>query len=615
MPLQSGDIRFARSAVMADVDNGGGPPTSQLIPDGASNAIFPDVSEDARTGGLVEVRQIHGMLRNTDTDALLGANVIVAEPPDDPNVSITLIKSPGTFARRPDLVKLIEATSTPGSEFSGYLLENHVEGQRSLQIAQRPGVTPPGVNTTLVLVMDEGLSTEFSQYVRVRRVTVTTEVRTTTDSSGNPVDFLVQIASCELFSPLVYDFDGTAANRLHARATGKTKTRSVNVTDAGTFYSAARLTDPVLPTDVELFLETVYAQIVPNTRTETPLLNQRPGGVQTIDLVDSQGTLQVSVAAHTDRIFVTEANQGFAFVGKMVPPPAPGTVSLSAVFLGNWGTVTDDGAGNLGDGPGAGTVNYATGDFAITLDALPDYNTFLTWSWGDTAPYINVCAAGNVTLNDAPEFELDVTAGANLSGATIEWTSGGSTATATVNAAGVISGDATGLAVGSLGKIWIKPTAMPDSGAAFTVTATSRPTVVETLAGVGLDAGGYAALTLAQEPLPDTVTVKWITARTISASSGADLSGTSVSGRSTVTKTTYSKTTTSATSDTQVVEHTINDDGAGGFGDPLMGSINYGGQSISLRMATQGAVSDAYRSDQETAVSFASITAAIGSMN
>ena len=72
MALQTGDIRFARSAVMADVDNGGGPPTSQLIPDGANNALFPDISEDARTVGLVEIRHVHGVLRNTDTDALLG---------------------------------------------------------------------------------------------------------------------------------------------------------------------------------------------------------------------------------------------------------------------------------------------------------------------------------------------------------------------------------------------------------------------------------------------------------------------------------------------------------------------------------------------------------------
>jgi hypothetical protein len=614
MPLQSGDIRFARSAVMADVDNGGGPPTSQLIPDGASNAIVPDISEDARTGGLVEVRQVHAVLRNTDTDPLLGANVIVAEPPDDDNVSITLIKSPGTFARRPDLVKLIEATSTPGSEFNGYLLENHVEGQRSLQIAQRPGVTPPGVNTSLVLVQDEGLVSEYSQYVRVRRVTVTEELRTTTDGAGNPVDFLVQIASCELFSPLLHDFPGSAANRFHARQTGKAKTRSVNVTDAGTFYSASRLTAAVLATDQELFLETVYTQIVPNTRTETPLLNQRPGGLRTLTLTDSQGTLEVSAAGHTDRLFVEEANQGFAWVGKMVPPPAPGSVSVSGVFLGNWGTVVDDGAGNFSGGPGSGTVNYVTGDWTVTWDALPDYNTFILSTWADTAPFINACAAGQVTLNQAPEFELDITAGSNLNGATITWPSGGNTRTATVNAAGVISGDATGLAVGALGKGWIKPAHMPDAGANFTLAYTSRPTVIESLSGVSVDAGGYGTLTFADEPIPETVKVRWTTARKVSRSSGADQAGTGIRSVTSSNKSAFTKHSESSSSDTVVVVNTINDDGVGGWGDVALGTINYGGQTASLRLVDQGATTTAYRSDQETVQRFSQVGAIIVSM-
>jgi hypothetical protein len=616
MPLQSGDIRFARSAVMADVDNGGGPPTAQLIPDGASNALFPDISEDARTGGLVEVRQVHAVLRNTDTDALLGANVIVAEPPDDDNVSITLIKSPGTFSRRPDLVKLIEATSTPGSEFNGYLLENHVEGQRSLQIAQRPGITSPGVNTSLVLVQDEGLVTEYSQYVRVRRVTVTEEIRTTTDGSGNPVDFIVQIASCELFSPLLHDFPGSAANRFHARTAGKTKTRAVNVTDAGTFYSASRLTDAVLATDQELFLDTVYTQIVPNTRTETPLLNQRPGGLRTVDLVDAYGTLQVSAATHSERIYIEEANQGFSHVFKLIPPPAPNSVAVSGVFLGNWGTVVDDGVGGLGDGPGSGTVLYSTGDMATTFDAMPDYNTFLIATWADTSPFVNACAAGQIVLNQAPEFELDITAGSNLNGATITWPSGGSTRTATVSAAGVISGDATGLAIGALGKVWIKPTFMPDAGANFSLDYDSRPTVIESLSGVTVDSGGYAALAFAQEPIPETLKVRWTTARKVSKSSGSDQSGTgirTVTSGST-TKSAFTKTSESASADTVVVVNTINDDGAGGWGNPALGTVNYAGQSASLRLVDQGASTTAYRSDQEKAVRFYEVGGSIISM-
>jgi hypothetical protein len=638
MPLQSGDIRLARSAVMADVDSGGGPPTSQLIPDGASNVLFPDISEDARTGGLVEVRQIHGVLRNTDTDALLGANIILADPPDDPNVSITLIKSPSTFARRPDLVKLIEATSTPGPEFAGYLLENHIASQRSIQIAQRPGVEPPGVNTALVLVLDEGLITERSQYVRVRRVTVAEEVFTTTDSAGNPTDFLVQVASCELFSPLGADFAGSPASRFYTRAANKTKVRRVNFSDAGTFYSAARLTVAALATDSAVKLETVYTQIVPNTRTETPLLNQRSGGLRTLDLVDYLGTLQVTASSHTKRIFVTEANQGFSWVEDLQPPPAPNSVSAAYMALGSWNTVIDDGSGALGSGPGSGTVDYSNGNFSLTTDALPDYNTFILIAWADTAPFVNNCPSGPVAITTRPpQFEVPFTPGANVNAATITWPSGGVTQTANVDAAGTLSGGASGAMVSALGMLFIRPTAMPDAGSGFTINYASRPTLVESVPAPLVDAGGYAALSTAQQAIPGTIKVRWITARTASQSSGSDLSGTSstessqtlsmgsgpsfsgfsgaVRTRVSISQTQYSEVTQSSTSSRLVVAHEITDDGVGGFGNVLLGSVNYAARTMSLRVVSEGASVTSYQSDHEKAERFYTVGNTITSMS
>ena len=50
MPIQSGDVKLLKSAVMADVPEGGGAPTGNTIADGVSNAIFPDISELDRAG-------------------------------------------------------------------------------------------------------------------------------------------------------------------------------------------------------------------------------------------------------------------------------------------------------------------------------------------------------------------------------------------------------------------------------------------------------------------------------------------------------------------------------------------------------------------------------------
>ena len=56
MPIQSGDVKLLKSAVMADVPEGGGAPTGITIADGVSAAIVPDFSELVRAGGLVYLR-------------------------------------------------------------------------------------------------------------------------------------------------------------------------------------------------------------------------------------------------------------------------------------------------------------------------------------------------------------------------------------------------------------------------------------------------------------------------------------------------------------------------------------------------------------------------------
>ena len=91
-PILTGDIKILASKVMDDVPNGGGGPTSNVIPDGASNAIFGDVTERQRAGGGVSIRQLHLAVQTGDTDAYMDPSIIVSQMPNDANVSITLAK-------------------------------------------------------------------------------------------------------------------------------------------------------------------------------------------------------------------------------------------------------------------------------------------------------------------------------------------------------------------------------------------------------------------------------------------------------------------------------------------------------------------------------------------
>ena len=98
--ITASDISLIASQVMDDVEEGGGAPTAHVIQDGVSNSIFPDISEVDRAGGRFNLRKIFVAVRNLGTDTYLGSNVIVAEPPADPRVSITLFSTGQAFDRR-----------------------------------------------------------------------------------------------------------------------------------------------------------------------------------------------------------------------------------------------------------------------------------------------------------------------------------------------------------------------------------------------------------------------------------------------------------------------------------------------------------------------------------
>ncbi|MCM2319061.1 MAG: hypothetical protein NDI93_06995, partial [Pseudomonas sp.] len=66
MPIQSDDLVILKSAVMADVPEGGGGATGTPVVDGVSNNIFPDVSDDNRAGGAFHLRKVFGKVLTDD---------------------------------------------------------------------------------------------------------------------------------------------------------------------------------------------------------------------------------------------------------------------------------------------------------------------------------------------------------------------------------------------------------------------------------------------------------------------------------------------------------------------------------------------------------------------
>ncbi len=530
MPLLTGDIRFSRSANMADVPEGGGPPSAQLLISGRSNEVFPDISEETRTVGRVEIYQIFSLLRNPDRAALLGSNTILAQPPADPNVSITLLSLKDPFATRADIARRIESGMAAGSEWSGYLLENHYQTMRTVQLLQRPGATPPTIGKTYVLIYNEGLAGERRQRVRIK--TTDTQTRTYTEIINNQLtDFAAQVTTCELFDGLLYDFPGSPATRTFARRPEKSLIRETLYSDSGMFYGAGRLTAPTQPNDVWLQVNSIYTQIVPNSRTEAATVDQRPSSRQTVVLADAPRKVEVGITPHTQRLKIAEENAGLIFVAQLQPLPQEGTLSIDYWALGQRYTIYDDGTGRL-EGAGGGAVSYLTGAVSYTLKYRPDIGSSINITHGSRLAYTN--RSGQGAQVRAPEYafliESETEADQVVAGSLVmKYTSANVERTVSDNGNGGLTGAATGVIDYPSRSVLLRPTFMPDAGAQFQIDCDLDAVVTELFSGLTPDVAGILQITLAQQPAAKTVRVQWVTARNVSNSSGARLTTTTAS--------------------------------------------------------------------------------------
>lgn len=350
MPILSGDIKLIASQVMDDVPEGGGAPTATVIQDGVSNAIFPDVSELDRAGGRVNLRKIFVSVQTNDRDTYMGSNVIVAEPPADPNVSVTLFTTDSTFDRRTEAQSRIESYLNKGPTYPGQLYDNHIAGQRVIQIFQRENENIPLVGTVLVLVQNEELSTEFSQYCRV--VSVTSALRTFTDSQG---DFKAVIVSLELSDALRYDFKGSDVTRYFTMKAGTTKVRETTVADAGAYVGVVPLASAASLGDFTINAEGIYTQLVPSAQVETPIVDANPMQ-QTVGYSATGGSISYQMTA----VFTTAQS---VFIGGSILPGSL-TISYSSTTLNDVGGLLYQNSTEVG------SVDYENGVLSLSTNVF-----------------------------------------------------------------------------------------------------------------------------------------------------------------------------------------------------------------------------------------------------
>lgn len=366
MSILSEDIKLLRSAVMADVPEGGGQATGAEVVDGQSNNLFPDTSTDDRASGRVNLRKVFGAAQTDNTDTLLGAYFAVMQPPADPLVHVSLFQTPGWADERATAREIIERYVVKGPQLLCRVMDTHYAGSRILQLYQ-PGPRgnfPAGGDAVAVRNPDGQ-----EQYLRILKVTASTSTFFVTEGSGT-VSFDAQIATCELGQPLAFDVLGPQVTRT-APGADRAVIFSTTLASGAEFHACKPLGAPASVGDRSVTVSGgVYTPIVPAATDEQPLTDVAP-------------LLRRASLSRTAATPITLPARTMALppgtVLRLPTPAQPGTVAVSAGAT----VFGDDGNGSLTQGTlVVGVIDYRAQSvtFAAGAPSYPSSSVLVSYT-------------------------------------------------------------------------------------------------------------------------------------------------------------------------------------------------------------------------------------------
>lgn len=544
MPIETNNLVLYKSERLTDTTDGGGKYSGQVVVDGESNNLFPDVSELDRTMGRVSMRKIYAGVNSVDTDALMGSTVFVSKNPDDPNVSALLFSTESHVDTRDSAQNRVENYLAKGGQIAGTPLDTLWQGMKIIQVAMFKNEIEANVGDTIVLISNEGKSNEYEQYVRITKVETRIAIMIV---DGKEVEY--KVATYDLNDPLEIDFVGLSASQWYQGTKSTTIIRDTLVADTGKYYASTDLVENANVGQFTVQAASIFSQLVPAAQIETPLVDlnassesialvsgnantitvaysttigtsqnlyigssvipssvsftlfgnaiadqggllKKSDGTQVGTIDYQRGLIQWTSSAgsgstslsitfrpaaaptqpmHTYAVPVTQNNQSLNWTGVLIPIPAPGSLSVSYMSQGKFYTLKDNGSGQLkgsSDSYGAGTINYVTGSWLVTLGALPDVDTPILLLWG--TPITTFERADLAVLPAAIEFDLNQL-GIAASSVTVNWLLEGVAKSATSNALGQFTGDATGTVNYATGIGRIIPNKLPQKSTVFTI--------------------------------------------------------------------------------------------------------------------------------------------------
>lgn len=348
MPIETNNLVLYKSERLTDTPDGGGKYSGQVVTDGESNNLFPDVSELDRTMGRVSLRKIFAAVNNNDTESLMGSTVFVSKNPDDPNVSALLFSTRSHTDTRDSAQNRVENYLVKGGQIAGTPLDTLWQGMKIIQVAMFETDIESNVGDTIVLISNEGEPLEYEQYVRITKV----ETRTAKMMvDGKQVEY--KIGTYSINDPLERDFIGLSAQQWYQGAKSTTIIRDTLVADTGNYYASVGVADDVAVGSFTVQAESMFAQLIPSSQTETPLLDLNAVSENPALVAGNSGTITTQ--------FTTNVNNNQSlYIGSSVMP-----ASVSFTLFGQ--AITDNG-GTLrtASGTQVGTIDYQTGRIVWT---------------------------------------------------------------------------------------------------------------------------------------------------------------------------------------------------------------------------------------------------------
>ncbi len=494
MPIQSDDIKLLRSAVMADVPEGGGAATGIEVVDGQSNNIFPDTSSDDRASGRFRLRKVFGAAHTDDTDLLLGASFAVLSPPEDPLVHVNLVEVDEWFSERTDATDKIERYLVKGSRLLSRIQDVHYAGALLLQLYNiAPGTSFPEPGDTIVVRNPSGAE----QYVRVLKTTLSTAL---VFLEGGQRE--INLCSCELSNELEFDLLGKAIQLTDPSAGNTAVAYSTTPSVGARFYGVKRLGIAAEIGDRSVTAEDgIYSPIVPAATVEEPVLDVYP-------LVPRPSLSRTSAAVLT--LPAQSLALGPGTVLRMPTAAEPTTVA----FTHGATAFTTNNAGEVLQGTTVvGTVDYRNGTVTMSGSA-PSYGTqSLTLSYRP-ATVVGALAhsasqeitTGNQGLAWVFAFDPPPAPGTLM----VSYMAQGRWYTLEEDGTGRLSGADSSYGSGTIsfqtGSLALSLGAIPDVGSDIIFLWGDAETAQ---AATGLPTRAWAAIPLAEPPAPGTLAFEW----------------------------------------------------------------------------------------------------------